>query len=427
MELKEVQRHWDAFGKTDPLWAIVTRPDKRHGKWKYKEFFACGEEEIQRTMRAAAALGLPLRRGRALDFGCGVGRLTQALGRFFTRCDGVDIAPSMIQLAREYARPWRRLQYELARLGDSRRSGRQRWAEFWPALTRLLRAKRCHYVVNDSNDLSLFGDATFDLIYSSLVLQHMKPAYSQNYIKEFLRVLAPGGLIIFQIPSQPMVERELPYKASLCVEPSALTVKPGEPFVLRVQVRNTSEVTWPAVNLGNHWLNVAGETVVWDDVRAALPVRMQPGQEVELSVTFTAPRQLGLHWLELDVVQEAVTWFQTMGSATARIPCHVHRTTGIPSPVYSITDEPRVPFRRLTHWVPTTRGYRLAGRLYRRLFPSSAPPPALDFEPIMEVYGVPRDALVKWIENHGGRIVKIETDWSVGKEWESFRYFVTKP
>src|SRR6266851_2218658 len=143
MELKEVQRHWDAFGKTDPLWAIVTRPDKRHGKWKYDEFFACGEEEIGRILRHVSSLSFPLHRGRALDFGCGVGRLTQALCRHFDRCDGIDIAPSMIDLARQYNQ----------------------------------HGNRCRYAVNDSNDLALFNDDTFDFIYSSLVLQHMRPEY----------------------------------------------------------------------------------------------------------------------------------------------------------------------------------------------------------------------------------------------------------
>src|SRR5262249_54336126 len=116
MELKEVQRHWDAFGKTDPLWAILTQPDKRHGKWKYDEFSAWGEEEIGRIRRHAEALAFPLRWGRALDFGCGAGRLTQALARHFRECDGVDIAPSMIALAQKYDRPWPRLRYEVGRL-----------------------------------------------------------------------------------------------------------------------------------------------------------------------------------------------------------------------------------------------------------------------------------------------------------------------
>jgi hypothetical protein len=48
------------------------------------------------------------------------------------------------------------------------------------------------------------------------------------------------------------------------------------------------------------------------------------------------------------------------------------------------------------------------------------------FEPIMEMYGVPKDDLVKWIEDHGGRIVDIQTDYSAGKDWESFRYHITK-
>jgi cyclopropane fatty-acyl-phospholipid synthase-like methyltransferase len=34
------------------------------------------------------------------------------------------------------------------------------------------------------------------------VLQHMKPKYSKRYIKEFLRILLPNGLLIFQIPGE---------------------------------------------------------------------------------------------------------------------------------------------------------------------------------------------------------------------------------
>jgi hypothetical protein len=45
----------------------------------------------------------------------------------------------------------------------------------------------------------------------------------------------------------------------------------------------------------------------------------------------------------------------------------------------------------------------------------------------METYGVPKETLVKWIESHGGRIVDVQHDWALGKGWESFRYYVTKP
>src|SRR5207248_4370527 len=125
---------------------------------------------------------------------------------------------------------------------------RSRWANSWPGLARLLRRQRCHFVVNPANDLTLFPDDSFDLIYSSLVLQHMRPEYSLNYIKEFLRVLAPGGLLVFQIPSRLIPECELPYRASIRVEPTKLTVKPGQSMTLQVWMKNVSDFTWPAVN-----------------------------------------------------------------------------------------------------------------------------------------------------------------------------------
>ena len=40
MDLKQLQKNWDEFGKTDPLWAILTSPDRKGGKWDPEEFFA---------------------------------------------------------------------------------------------------------------------------------------------------------------------------------------------------------------------------------------------------------------------------------------------------------------------------------------------------------------------------------------------------
>lgn len=41
---------------------------------------------------------------KALDFGCGMGRLTQALTKYFEEVYGIDIAPSMIKLTEKYNR-----------------------------------------------------------------------------------------------------------------------------------------------------------------------------------------------------------------------------------------------------------------------------------------------------------------------------------
>ena len=143
---------------------------------------------------------------------------------------------------------------------------------------------------------------------------------------------------------------------------------------------------------------------------------MKPGQEARVSITITAPLRPGNYCLELDLVEESVTWFQNMGSETSRIPCQVCGSNR----------DLAVLFRKLKGGIRATRGYRLAGRLYRKLL-SPAAKPTPGFEPVMETYGVPKESLVKWIESHGGRIVDVEHDWAVGKDWESFRYYVTKP
>jgi SAM-dependent methyltransferase len=167
MELKDLQRNWDVLGKEDPFWAILTAGDKKDNKWDLGEFFASGDREITELMQYLSSVGVECARGRALDFGCGVGRLTQPLATYFTKVIGIDIAPSMIAQAQA-----------------------------------LDRKGRCQFMLNERADLSLFPDGEFDFIYSNIVLQHMRPVYSTAYIREFSRVLAPGGVAVFQLPSK---------------------------------------------------------------------------------------------------------------------------------------------------------------------------------------------------------------------------------
>ena len=59
--------------------------------------------------------------------------------------------------------------------------------------------------------------------------------------------------------------------------------------------------------------------VVQDDARASLLFDLTPGQEVELPLTVTAPREPGRYTLEIDMVQELVAWFGSAGSKTLRL------------------------------------------------------------------------------------------------------------
>jgi ubiquinone/menaquinone biosynthesis C-methylase UbiE len=168
LEFERLQSNWNKYGETDPMWAILTDPAKKDNKWKPGEFFETGIHEIDRVIKYTEDQNLQLTFGRALDFGCGIGRLTQALAMKFQEAFGVDIAPSMIETANEHNRF----------------------------------GKRCQYFVNGKNDLSLFTDSYFDFIFTFITLQHMKPLFAKNYIREFMRILKSGGVLVFQIPSK---------------------------------------------------------------------------------------------------------------------------------------------------------------------------------------------------------------------------------
>jgi SAM-dependent methyltransferase len=168
MDLNELRSSWEEFAADDPLWFILSAPGKKHA-WKDAEFMDTGRREIAGVLDDIHRLGVPLRRSRALDFGCGVGRLCQALGEHFEEVWGVDISTRMIKLAN----------------------------------ARNVHGDRVHYVLNDTDRLPTFADGRTDFVYSNLVLQHMRPVFARSYLHEFMRILAPGGVLVFQLPSHP--------------------------------------------------------------------------------------------------------------------------------------------------------------------------------------------------------------------------------
>jgi SAM-dependent methyltransferase len=171
MGLDEVRRVYEELGRDDPLYAVLTRHSRRGNRWDPDEFFASGRHEVRGVLAYLETLGTPPARDRALDFGCGVGRLTQALAEEFREVVGVDISYTMVEAARRF----------------DRHSG------------------RVHYRVNTEPDLRLLDDASFDFVYSSITLQHIPPEPASRYVAEFIRVLRPGGIALFQARSGPRI------------------------------------------------------------------------------------------------------------------------------------------------------------------------------------------------------------------------------
>lgn len=162
--LGSLKDDWESLAERDALHAILTDATKASGQWNIAEFMATGNTEIEMVMRHLARLGyVPNRDGVALDFGCGVGRLTQALGHYFNLCVGVDISQAMIQQAQS-----------------------------------LNELPHCQYMATSDIPLPFPAD-TFSFIYSNIVLQHIPRRFAKKYLRELVRVLKPGGLLVFGV------------------------------------------------------------------------------------------------------------------------------------------------------------------------------------------------------------------------------------
>ncbi len=168
-QLEQLRRVWQALGREDPLWAVLSVPEKRHGRWDRADFFATGEDEIASELTVLAAHGAPAQCRLAIDFGSGAGRLSRALASRFEQVIGLDISSSMVAEARTLN----------ADIGN---------------LT---------FRENNAPTLRDIADGSVDLVYSCMTLQHIPAALAEGYVAEFMRVLAPGGVAAFQFVTAP--------------------------------------------------------------------------------------------------------------------------------------------------------------------------------------------------------------------------------
>ena len=383
------QQYWDTHAAADPLWTVLAFPDKSGGRWSLHEFMRTGEREIALLFHRFGELQLRLPQRRALDFGCGVGRLTQALARRHERVLGADISPVMIDLARR-----------LNRYPD-----------------------RAEYICTSTTGLEPLRDASFDCIYSNIVLQHVAPEISVHYLNEFFRLLEPNGLLVFQLPSH----RDSPRDAEIKAMPDgayrgaielAAPVPPGvaaaSEFAVSLTVRNASDHAWSQPHfgplaVGNHWLDSAGELMlVQDDGRSPLLQEVPPGLEWPVLLTLRAPAEAGTFVGEIDLVHEGVTWFGHKGSPTLRFTMRVTQDAG------ALTADAHPQLIR-EFPVPS--------------YPEDVipKPAAVDAPPARAAFpmnGVPREQVMDIIRRHGGRLAYLEEDRRAGPEWVSYRYFV---
>lgn len=140
------------------------------------EFFATGQEIVVSLERELARLapGNPRAR-RALEIGCGPGRLLLPMSRHFGEIHGVDVSDEMIARARQNLAP----------------------------------VPHAHVHATNGASLAAFADSSFDFVYSYAVFQHI-PSRDVvfEYMAETERILKPGGIARFQFNGLPQTARQ---------------------------------------------------------------------------------------------------------------------------------------------------------------------------------------------------------------------------
>lgn len=373
--------YWDLHARRDPFWAVLASDAKRGRRWAAREFMQHGEAEISVLFHHLAGLGLAFPRRAALDFGCGPGRVTQALGRRFDTVVGLDISPRMVGLARRL--------------------------NAMPSVVR--------YLAHNRPGLARVP-APFDLIYSNLVLQHVEPDLTRRYLRALVGALSAEGLFIFQLPSHEAPARPpvtpMPaeaYDAAVEIIDAPRRADPAAEFEVTARVCNRSPLPWDqkpfgSLRLGNHWLLPPGGMLIRDDGRTALPARLDAGACCTLKIGVKPPSRPGEYLLELDVVHEGVAWFVERCSSAARLSMSVGDSapSGSSDPPSALEYEDRV--------------------LQDALEPMEDVP--LPDE--VPMHAIDRDSVLRTIEDAGGVAVRVEDDDSAGPEWVSCRYLVRR-
>jgi SAM-dependent methyltransferase len=161
---------WKAFGESEPHWSVLTADQFLQGNLEANldAFYRSGVSDIDIHLNYLHRAGLPARFGKALDFGCGVGRLTVALAPYAEQVVGIDISPPHLKLAVDYVAG-----QEISNIAFES--------------------------IATVDDLDRYSG--FDLIISRIVLQHNPPPVMAALYRKLLNALAPGGVAIVQMPT----------------------------------------------------------------------------------------------------------------------------------------------------------------------------------------------------------------------------------
>ncbi|HST01754.1 MAG TPA: class I SAM-dependent methyltransferase [Usitatibacter sp.] len=155
---------WEAWGRRDPYFGVITQPRFRTGAMDgdaRREFFESGRHHAEYVMAMIHRFIDPaFAPGSVLDFGCGVGRVLLAFARLSPDVVGLDVSPSMLAEARRNC--------DEEGLGSVR--------------------------LGVTDDRLGGVEEKFELVHSYIVMQHIPPSRVSTIFASLLERIAAGGV-----------------------------------------------------------------------------------------------------------------------------------------------------------------------------------------------------------------------------------------
>ena len=159
MQPQDMYNWWNTAAHDNAMYAILSNKQD----WDENEFFETGRAWLEQHRQFARAANVDLAGESALDFGCGIGRMTRALADHYSKVFGIDISDEMVRRANTLER------------------------------TKNITFRQ---VVEPSLP---FADRSIELVYSTIVVQHIPSPHNITYLNEFFRV--SRDLVMFDAPS----------------------------------------------------------------------------------------------------------------------------------------------------------------------------------------------------------------------------------
>lgn len=104
--MRNTDADWAQIAATEPYFGVLTDPAFLSGNMTQEaltRFWSSGGPDIGWQVDVLKAHYGDFAPATALDFGCGVGRLTRAMAPLAGTVYGVDVAPAMLDIARRNA------------------------------------------------------------------------------------------------------------------------------------------------------------------------------------------------------------------------------------------------------------------------------------------------------------------------------------